>query len=321
MTKARGTLEAMELGEIFADRPMQSGLLYVPRQIHLDAPKGDAQFLVWERPNSPENVTLRHAKPGMLEGFVRLFEKKPAEILSYAKKWGVLGLCRHDLPCSHNQYADGLTDGIRPCLPMLELPLPADLSRARFREPLEVWRRLSRQASALLNIGASLNQQKLGAWDDWKVIKGDYDRRSGGLLNALGLGGGKTRPYMQKIAHARRELASELDGWISLGQVRPRGAWQPKTNRWRFTLDAVSSGPNLFGMIALAITLAIAGAELAVCDGCGNSYRPDRRPNPDRRNYCEECRGGRGKNLAAWRAASREYRKRKREKGPTETVL
>jgi hypothetical protein len=291
----------MELGDVFPDRPMQSGRLFVPRDIQLDG-----EFLSWlwvppwassDDKKVKRRVAYREAKPGMLAGFLRLHSATDIAILGYARRWGVLGLCEHWLPCSHNQYPYGAHDGVRSCLPMLTSP--PEGSSFRLREPLAAWRVWSQKAQALINIGARLNQGKIAGVEDWQALK---------ELPSSPFG---TEPFMESVAMARDQLAFELDGWISIGQVRPRISW--RKDQARFSLDAVSSGPNLFGLLALNIAVAIAAGHgeqgLAVCSACGLSYIPDRRPNPDRRNYCEKCR-----LKAARREASRQYRQRERMK-------
>jgi hypothetical protein len=302
----------MESGSVFPDRPMQSGRLFVPRDI-----RPDGEFLTWPWVPAGEKsrVTFRHAKPGMLADFIRLHDASGEKILAYARRWGVLGICSHGLPCSHNQYPYGLHDGIQPCLPILasHCPFPVDEPPAGpgfwLSEPLEAWRAWSRKAQSLMNIGARLNQGKIARVEDWRSLKD--------LPDAWGT---EHEPFMEPetklaeaavatLANARAELGNELDGWISIGQVRPRISWQ--NDRARFSLDAVSSGPNLFGLLALNIAVAIASGDsgLAVCSNCGNSYLPSRRPDPNRRNFCEGC----GKK-AAQRDAARDYRQRQREK-------
>jgi hypothetical protein len=38
----------------------------------------------------------------MLSRFVELSEAKPERIRDFARRWGVLSICEHDLPASHN---------------------------------------------------------------------------------------------------------------------------------------------------------------------------------------------------------------------------
>jgi hypothetical protein len=271
---------------------MPAGRLFVPRDIQLD---GDSLTWPWVPAGDEKRTAYRQANSGMLGGFIRLHETTDERILAYARRWGVLGICHHGLPCSHNQYPYGLHDLFRPCLPML-VPQPAGGSVFRLTEPLASWRAWSRKAQSLMNIGARLNQGKLAHAKDWRRLKEIHDS---------GLGTEEGEPFMRTMAKARAELGNELDGWISMGQVRPRISW--RKDKARFSLDAVSSGPNLFGILALNIAISIAAGEgekgLAVCSACSLSYIPTRRPDPNRSNYCSACG-----LKAAQRAASRRYR-------------
>jgi len=312
----------MDLGGVDPDRPMPSGLLFVPLDIQLDG-----EFLTWSwvAPWAPSEdgpkVRYRHPKPGMLADFIRLEGARDADILAYARRWGVLGICDHGLPCSHNQYPTGILADVPPCLPILATPRPPGESEYRVREPLVIWRQWSRKAQALINISVQLNQDRFPRVEDWRVVKDLGDSGLGQTerdLSDLGLVEPPDRRSMKdstKLDEAHRALAYELDGWISMGQIRPRISWvrQRQPDRmsqanWgaRFSLDAVSSGPNLFGLLALNLLLAIARTSLAVCSACANAYIPTRRPNPNRRNYCTRCG-----LKAAQLEASRGYRRRK----------
>jgi hypothetical protein len=120
---------------------------------------------------------------------------------------------------------------------------------------------------------------------------------------------------MGDIQAQRQEFTWELDGWSLMGQVRPRVSWNRTPPGWVLNLDAVGTGPNLFGLLSLYIASEVAGAGTAgvFCTSCGRFYTPNRRPNPCRSNYCQQCRGETGKN-AAWRDASRRYRRRRAER-------
>lgn len=257
------------------------------------------ELLTW----SARSAYYKHARPSMLADFVRLCDADDAAILSYARKWGVLNICEHGLPCSHNQYPYGLIDGVKPCLPQLLTPLPAQGSDFRFGERLEHWRVWSRKAKALMTIGSHLNRRKLPRYGDWEVIKGfcesPWETES--------------RPYMKSLASARKELAWEVDHWIALSQVRPRISWNETVADWRCSLDALCTGPNLFGVLAVYLIGAIAapGRGIAICSSCAQPYIPERRPDPNRNNYCRHCQGKSGKQ-AARRDAARRFRAKQR---------
>jgi len=195
---------------------MQAGLLFSPGAVELD---GDR--LIW----SPQNSRYKRILSTMLDSFIGLCDADdfPIAVLSFAKKWGVLGVCEHDLPCSHNPGPSG-----PPCLPMLVTPLPRQGSDVRCWEPISVWWACSRKMKGLLSIAAMLTQGKRGRFEDWNAVKDIRDS---------GLGETEAEPYVQDLLTARRELASELDGWISIGQVRPRISWNRTPSGWRVNLD------------------------------------------------------------------------------------
>jgi len=287
------------------DRPLQAGLLFSPRDIELD---GDR--LIW----AAQSARYKHTKSAMLDDFIGLCDSTDTDgyrsaVLSFARSWGVLGICeQHGLPCSHSQPPFGLNEGVIPCLPMLVTPLPAEgPSAVQFWEPLSVWCAWSRKAKALVNIAAQLNQGRKASFEEWNIVKDIRD---------TGLGETQEKPYVKDLQTARRELAWELDGWISIGQVRPRISWNRTPSGWRFSLDAVSTGPNLFGLLALYIASEVGGTGKgsAICSSCTKWYRLERRLNPKNRNYCPECRGESGKQ-AARRDAARDFRRRQRDKG------
>jgi hypothetical protein len=278
----------------FPERPLQAGLLFAPGEVHLDG-----ENLVW----SLQGARYKPTRSGMLDDFIRLCDADdfPEAVLSFARRWGLLGICDHGLPCSHNQGLSG-----PPCLPMLVTPLPRE-GDFRFWEPINVWWAWSRRMKALLSIAGTLNRGKRASFEDWNTVKDTRD---------TGLGETEAEPYVRDLPKARRELAWEVDGWISIGQVRPRISWHRTPQAWRFSLDAVATGPNLFGLLALYVATEVTGTGkgIAICSSCTNAYRPERWLNPKNRNYCPKCRGDSGKQ-AARRDASREYRRRKREKG------
>ena len=225
------------------------------------------------------------------------------------------------------------------CLPMLVTPLPpeecseripllvsgtarqyelsvrapiainAPESKIRHQEPIDAWRRWSQKAKRLLEIAGYLSASESTRANHKKMPPFDATPWYSDL------DGSAPEPPVT-LSAAREQLAEELDDWISIGQVRPRVSWNKTSKGWRLDLDAVSTGPNLFGLLGLYITNEVAGTEkgFAICSSCARFYRTGtRRPNPKNRNYCPGCRGDNGKQ-AAQRDASAAYRRRQREK-------
>src|SRR5262245_9423493 len=80
------------------ERTLPIAALTIPEDLHLNA-----DCIVW----NVKRRAMRPAKPheGMLTNFIALAEADATEILNYARKWGVLGTCRHNVPSSHNRPA------------------------------------------------------------------------------------------------------------------------------------------------------------------------------------------------------------------------
>jgi hypothetical protein len=266
----------LELGGIEADRPMQAGVLYVPRRLELT---DDA--ILWNGP-------LKDVRPGpgLLKDFVELYDKSDQEIFHYARRWGVLGICKHGVPASHNDYPFGVQHGVEGCLPV------AAERQDWHSDPLESWRYFSKIFRAIRDLGAHVNQNQVGDPSDWRRV----------LLIREG------DPPWKNVRKARTVLSWKLQDLLDIGQVRPQVTWDKDKQQWQIEMGA-HSVPNLFGLVSLSLVLSIFQRELVICSSCGNPYTPDRRPNPWKRNYCEGCG-----LKAARRDASREYRRRLREK-------
>src|SRR5687768_2019394 len=95
------------------ERPLAASMVDQPLHVEL---QGDE--IVWtERPDDDDWRPAYTPGRELLTPFVRLFEGTDAEILAYAGRWGVLGICPHGLPSSHNPPAEAFLRGTRPCRP------------------------------------------------------------------------------------------------------------------------------------------------------------------------------------------------------------
>lgn len=99
----------------------------------------------------PDQKTMRQE---VLAGFLRLAEATDEEILEYASKWGVLGLCEHGLPMAHSlkpiqnhHIAESEDFGCK-----------RTKKRGWFYEPLDKWRYYSRQVSAIVRLSVDLRK-------------------------------------------------------------------------------------------------------------------------------------------------------------------
>src|SRR5438309_1146096 len=72
----------------------------VPSTIRIDVVgrRAPTPLLTWSGEPPFREV---HAGPGLLEDFLKLERAKDDAILRYARRWGPLWLCEHDLPFGH----------------------------------------------------------------------------------------------------------------------------------------------------------------------------------------------------------------------------
>lgn len=225
---------------------------------------------------------------GILDEFLHLCDAEDEAILKYAQTWGVLELCRHNLPCCHEV---SIGERLRLPSPLSAKPQtgrtgPADDPRQcppLGREPLATWRFFSGQANALLNIAADLHRIGLGKKEDWAKLLRE------GVTPA------------QSLAAQRLCLRDVIEDWLKLGRIKPAIDESSGGLTW--------TGADLFGELAVQIALAAKprGGQV-FCIVCGKAYEPKRRVIRRGFNYCPALKCQR---VAAAQRAQR-YRNRKR---------
>ena len=238
---------------------------------------------------------------GILDEFILLSDAPPETILEYARTWGVLELCRHNLPACHefalNKHLRFPSPLAEPKTWRTEPPPDPRQCRPLGCEPLATWQLLSRQAKALLNVAADLQRGRLGRSEDWALLLRE------GVTPADSL-------------DAHRSCARDvLEDWLSLGRVKP--SIDDITGRLTWT------GADLFGELAVQMALAGEGLDGQVfCISCGKPYAPKRLVIRRGFNYCpaEKCQRRavaeraqryRNKKNAAERGAGKRRRDRK----------
>ena len=225
---------------------------------------------------------------GILDEFFHLCDAGDEAILKYARTWGVLELCRHNLPCCHEFSLGGR---LRLPAPLLAKPQTGRMCAADDprqclplgREPLATWRFFSGQAKALLNVAADLQMVRLGEDADWAKLLRE------GVTPVQSLGA--QRLCMQDV----------IEDWLKLGRIKP--AIDDLTGGLTWT------GADLFGELAVQIALAAEARDGQVfCIVCGKAYEAKRRVIRRGFNYCPAAKCQRV--AAAQRA--KQYRNRKR---------
>ena len=270
------------------DRRLAGRAVFVPGIVEIDGPN-----IVWSITGQDRWIRVSGGR-AMFEAFVGLGDASAEKILAFARRWGPLMICRHDFFAFHDSgfvwpgWSPPESTGSRCGL------LPHD-DIEFFCEAIDSWRLWASRAKASLNVAAKLLLGKMPSDSDWRVACGLAHPHSAEL----------EWEQPTTIGAAWDTIGNYIDFWLRM--TRARAMFEATAQRRRITFG----GPGgLFPTIALELALTMSRTEgLAICCACGRAYVPERKPRPDRRHYCENCRG----QGFPGRNASADYRARRRE--------
>jgi hypothetical protein len=276
-------------------RSLLRGTIWVPALVEVDNNR-----LYWAYAAKKE----KGVRPDLLENFIHLSQAPLEQIRDFAKQWGVLEICKHGYPSSHNSqtWPRPWRDPYQICSP-LEMPdrklkaLGRHFSIAGW-DPIDRWRYFSRQAGSILNLAAALYKEGKGSPDDWNLLFEEYEEDWDSLKRAPRE---SRSPKMSRLF-----LANVINDWLQLGGVRPAVFLMEGTD-----LRLELGGPNLFSFLGIQLALAVSRTDqMAICSNCGRPYiATGRRPAINRRSYCLVCRD----SGVPQRDAARDYRSRTKE--------
>jgi hypothetical protein len=245
----------------------------------------------------------------MFRRFLRLDKATDEAILSFAKRNGVLGLCKHGLPICHgprDPQDQILENGHVHCI--------FGFTRRRdFIESLESWRALSRAALALLTLRRMVEASDVRRGTDeirntWKDALWLCSQQADCSVPQPG--------YRSLVQTAERTRGSErialvANEWLRCGGVALR--LMVEKGGYQFNPVLPDFGPNLFGCIAfqLAANLTL-GEGFAICPGCHEVFEPPNTISTQRRAFCPTCQAkGKPRNSAMtdYRARVRDARR------------
>ena len=252
---------------------------------------------------------------GMLEAFCRLAEAHEKHIRDFAMKYGVLKICAHDLPCSHNpqQYLPAGPFTVDPSIPARLARETKLIGGGRCTVSFQRDRLgLALPGSGTLPRSGGMPRCSPLGWHDqgnpwdplatWRAFSREAfaltkiaDRV---LRNKVGSpedwatvyerSGRKAPWWKQDVRLERVIVADVVNEWLIIGDVRPSAVWHLSDKKPSVRLG----GAGLFGALALQLALAIGqSAGFAICHHCGREYAPtNRRPKVGQRHFCKECR-------------------------------
>ena len=250
--------------------------------------------------------------PCLLE-FVRLDTDRAEDILAFAQRWGLMGICRHGKPADHHPDCD----------PLQEDKL-AESVRVHW-EPLEDWRRLVLQIRTILEVMSDMttSTERLGKDQDWKTIAEcaipawAAEAGDSSWLRSQGVYGPDESWHLITLEWEESHLTALgrcIENWLLYGGVRL--AAYLERERIFGLLRLEPSVNNLAGVLALQLAnAATSRVGIYRCDDpkCRRPYKPlSRRPRAGESHFCPSCSEGR-LGLAAKRQW---YRKNYKPKGP-----
>jgi hypothetical protein len=244
------------------------------------------RYLSWEDPKDEVAAYLRplrgerQANPERcLWEFIDLGIKPEEEILAFANARGVLGLCRHDMPASHNAPADEWLreDEDR----AQEAIIKGYRCTMQRREPIAAWRLWAQRFRAVLSIAAELAYDRPGSTADWEVLHSMVRDEPSGSYPTLEVYRGES------LEDEWGRLHDVLDYWTRIGQVCPVPQWGGLQG-----LRLVLAGKGLFGMLAAQLVTVVSSHQGVVkCSRCRRLTATRHKPRRDQPVYCsDDCR-------------------------------
>ncbi len=206
---------------------------------------------------------------GALDAFIRI--TNDGDILNFARRFGVLRICNHDLPASHTMIEEECSTEIeRKRRPACQL-ISSDLfGNDWLVESTSAWHFYVGQARSMLTVASKVHRDEPTTKRDWVPLGMKWESLDGHH--------GLTESNQLWI------LERAVNTWLQWGGVVPLFF----LDRQRGHFELVGS---TFGALAIQLMFAVSQRQsLALCSGCGTPYlREGKRAQAGRRNFCPPC--------------------------------
>lgn len=279
--------------------------------------------LVYQDPDQPYRWQMVEATGGtdesaLLGDFIDLIDQPDDAFARYAERWGMLRLCAHGLPATHDK--DTLPESLaRPGRSVESDPgAVEDRCVVSFlvREPIATWRYWAGQARALLMVSARLAAGQPGGDAEWAELQApgpwarDWPPAEPFTFAARGPDG-KERSFhsleeffgppttAQTVAMQRRSAGDTLQHWLTLAGVGLTVSWRGTSP------DMAWRSGGLFGALGMKLLLAASRVDgWALCTSCAKPHVPSRQARRGAGRFCADCRVA---NVPARTRATRRY--------------
>ena len=256
--------------------------VHIPPSIWLETYDQSA-VLKWEKYRSEEALWKRGSEcVGALEQFIGLADSSAREVLVFAREWGVLGLCEHGMPFTHQigSSFSSLVDGSGSSQELIE-----SRCYATGFEPMEAWKNHSKKLSSVLSIASNLHQDKPGKPEDWLVIEPWHDPHMEYWKDEALPSTESDDGYHSVVVAQKKHLTHNVQLLLTQSGARPRFEWSADNAPY---VGIVPVG--LAAVLALQAAFAVCKTTSIVnCTACGKLYVPKRKPQSGRGKYCSAC--------------------------------
>jgi hypothetical protein len=292
--------------------------------------------IVWSLSHDRAKRGQEHDLSGteLLEEFAALKDAGEGQLLSFATKYGSLGLCKHGAALGHRAAGGGRC---------FDLGYSADdFNRERWvyaPETVEAWTQYVTRAHGILSVATKLHRNERALENEWRWLWSGYGVSEHEVLNfQRAVSKNQKQPDLQSflngtrilldileasyqnpalgalvtqrlvtLADQKRALACTVNHWLDECETGVCISWSGGEVDLRLGLSHPEGMGNRL-LIAIGVQLLGAVAKQdawAFCSACGALYPPRRQPRARENHYCNDC----GKT-AANRMAQRRYRTR-----------
>ncbi len=246
------------------------------------------KFLIWKYQHAPGTNQVEDKGLTLLRKFIRLANGSNEKILSFAREYGPLGLCRCGASLGHRDRSGKRcyrTDPVR----------KNSKVRPRFltRESIDGWHRYIDWAKGILTVARKLHRDEKANDMDWKwVLNLGSNCMNYPHIISLASTFDNVPLSDDSLIEQKQRLSKVVNYWLDECEVGPSINWTKQNIKVSLGLRTPFGFTNrlldAIGVQLLGAVLRVEG--LANCSVCGIPYRPSRSPRDGENHYCDDCK-------------------------------
>ena len=246
------------------------------------------KFLIWNYQHAPGTNLVEEEGLTLLRKFIKLADGTNEEILSFARKYGPLGLCRCGASLGHRDRFGKRCYRTDP-----EHKNPKVHPRYLTRESIEGWRRYIDWAKGILAVARKLHRGEKANDMDWKWVL-NLGANCMNYPHIISLASTFNNvPFSDSsLIEQRQRLSKIVNYWLDECEVGPSITWTKQNIKVSLGLSTpFGFGNRLLVAIGVQLLCAVLRVEgLSDCSACGMLYPPSRSPREGENHFCVDCK-------------------------------